>query len=527
MSEQISPSKSFAAVAARPSTGFDRYAVRPAWRVDTLTWLGLAVAICAALDAFHLGQASLWTDEIFSRYYFDVFGLHFLLTDGLQHEPTPPTHAILLRGWIAVFGDSEAALRAMSAVAYAACIPVVYWLARRFGAQRQAAAAALLFALSPFGLHFAQEARAYALTLAPTAVLLLACSDFLENRRPHLTAWLYVISGTACLYLHATLVFLVAASGMAVAGCLLLQHGVASWRLLLRWCALNVVVAVLALPYLVNLAGASQGGGLEWIGPLHVRDIVLALAAVTSGVLTPLPIAAPITAILFVALAWSVVRHRPATPMLVTTVLIPGLFFGLVVAVSLVRPILLPRIMCWTIVPFCVLLARQILVGGRLRFVVAAAAVLAFGAGLVTERTTPNAGKEPWRDVYADLAPVLHHADLIVLSPRSDPLTARYYGSGTRNVWVWDEHLPPTIMTDVATRIGVGTIGREQILAAIAAGQKVVAISNAIDVPYLGVLNDRYPAGLVKQWACGRANCIEAMAWGPTENAAASAAAAP
>ncbi len=523
MSEQISPSGGFAAVPARLNTGFDRHALEPAWRGDTLIWLGLAVALCAALDAFHLGRASLWTDEIFSRYYFDVFGLHFLLTDGLQHEPTPPTHAILLRGWMAVFGDSEAALRAMSAVAYAACVPVIYLLARRFGPQRQAVAAAMLFALSPFGLHFAQEARTYALTLVPTAVLLLACSDFLEGRRPHLTAWLYVISGTVCLYLHATLVFLLAATAMAVGGCLLMQGGAASWRVLLRWVTLNVAVAVLALPYLVHLAGASQGGGLEWIGPLHLRDIVLAVAAVTSGALTPLPIAAPITALLFAALAWSVFRHRPATPMLVATVFIPGLFLGLVVAVSLVRPILLPRVMCWTIVPFCVLLARQILAGGRLHFVLAAAAMLAFGTGLVTERTTPNAGKEPWRDVYADLAPALKDADLVVLSPRSDPLIPRYYGSGTRNIWVWDEHLPPTIMTDVATRIGVGTIGREQILAAIAGGQRVVAISNGIDSPYLDLLDSRHPAGLVKHWACGRANCIEAMVWGSNDKAAAGA----
>ena len=58
--------------------------------------LGFIIVLCVALRAYHIGAASLWSDEIFSRYYGDLFGLHYLVTDGLSREPTPPTYYCLL-----------------------------------------------------------------------------------------------------------------------------------------------------------------------------------------------------------------------------------------------------------------------------------------------------------------------------------------------------------------------------------------------------------------------------------------------
>src|SRR5271165_504462 len=90
--------------------------------------LGVIVILCALLRFYHLGAASLWSDEIFSRYYLDVFGLHYVLTDGLSNETNPPTYYLLLRGWMSLFGDSELALRSLSAAASILCVPVTYLL---------------------------------------------------------------------------------------------------------------------------------------------------------------------------------------------------------------------------------------------------------------------------------------------------------------------------------------------------------------------------------------------------------------
>ncbi len=499
----------------RPRGGGGRPWAASVWSVHSLVWVALAMLVSVSLDSFHLGRPSLWNDEFFSRYYYDLFGLHSMLTDGLQREPTPPTYFILLRGWMALFGDSEAALRSLSVVAYAACVPAIYRLARAFGPAPEAVLAAFLFALSPFGLHFAQEVRTYTLMLLPVTLVLWACTAVLEGRRTRLAAWLYVLSGTICLYLHATMVFFVAAAALTVAGCLVLQRPAGWRRTLLVWLALNLVTALLASPYLVNLAGASQGGGLDWISPLRPRDVAAAVAAVTSGVQTPLSWAAvPSCALLLGALVWSMWRDRPPVPMLAVLVVLPGVFLGLVVAVSLARPILLPRVMCWTIIPLCVVTARQMLRSGRTRVVVIAAAVLAFGAGLLFELTTPNGGREPWREAYAELGPDLRAADLVVLGPHANPLHSLYYGPGPERFRLWDGHLRPTSSTEAARLLHIDLITREQILSAIAGGEKVVLLANTMDEADLASVDARYPAARTRLWACGRGNCIEAMTWG-------------
>src|ERR1700678_637203 len=92
--------------------------------------LGCITILCAALSIYHLGAASLWSDEMFSRYYADLFGVHYALTDGLSKETNPPTYYLLLRGWIALWGSSETALRSLSVVAGILCVPVTYLLGR-------------------------------------------------------------------------------------------------------------------------------------------------------------------------------------------------------------------------------------------------------------------------------------------------------------------------------------------------------------------------------------------------------------
>ena len=100
--------------------------------------LGLILVLCVALRVYHLGSASLWSDEIFSRYYADVFGLHYVLTDGLSLETNPPTYYLLLHGWMALWGHSEAALRSLSLVACTLCVPGIYLLGRELAVSRGA-----------------------------------------------------------------------------------------------------------------------------------------------------------------------------------------------------------------------------------------------------------------------------------------------------------------------------------------------------------------------------------------------------
>ncbi len=481
-----------------------------------LAYLLPITVFCVALGWFHLGRASLWSDEVFSRYYYDVFGPGFLFTEGLWREPTPPTYPIVLRGWMALFGDSEPALRSLSLMCAALSVPLVFRLGRDLGTPREALAAAMLFALCPAVLYFAQEARVYAMTLLPVGVVLLAVAALLRDPRSRGAAWAYVGGATVGVYLHATLVLLVASCALVVGAVLLARGGRAGWRALGRWAGLNGAVLAFGLPYLSHLAGASRGSGLDWIPPLRLHDLVGSVSAVVAGVLTPWPwLSGPLAAAVLAALAVSVWRHRPSLGALAVLVLIPGVFVALATCVSLVRPILLPRVLFWTAIPLCVLAGRQMLQAGRLRWAVAASTVLAFGVGLAVQETAPDGGKEPWRQALARLAPELAQADLVVLSPRFNPLVLSYYASAISpaRVRVWDERLPPTIMTQAADRLSIAPITRAQLLGEIDGGAAVWVLSNAVDLPTLEALQAIHPAQQTQAWRCGPNTCVEAAEW--------------
>jgi uncharacterized membrane protein len=89
----------------------------------------LVIAIAVMARAFQLGSQSLWTDELFTRYYPSLFSLKFLWTTGLFHENSPPLYYIAIKAWMALFGSSETALRSLSLLASVLTLPLVYLLA--------------------------------------------------------------------------------------------------------------------------------------------------------------------------------------------------------------------------------------------------------------------------------------------------------------------------------------------------------------------------------------------------------------
>jgi mannosyltransferase len=75
------------------------------------------------------------------------------------------TYYFLMHGWMAVFGDSETAMRMPSALAMSGTAALVALIGRRLFGPRAGMCGGLLFALIPVVSRFAQEARSYALVV--------------------------------------------------------------------------------------------------------------------------------------------------------------------------------------------------------------------------------------------------------------------------------------------------------------------------------------------------------------------------
>ena len=186
----------------------------------------LAVAVLGAvalgLRLWQIGDKSIWLDEAWS---WRAARLSLPdMVDWTAQDKHPPLYYGVLHLWTNLFGDSEAMLRAPSAIASAAAVVLLASVGWRRGGPLLGLLAGTLLALNPTHVEFAQEARMYALagTLALASTLALAA---VIDRPSVPRASLYVLLATCLVYTHYS-GFLV----LGVHAALVAAYGVAHWR---------------------------------------------------------------------------------------------------------------------------------------------------------------------------------------------------------------------------------------------------------------------------------------------------------
>ncbi len=134
-------------------------------------WIAGALLCAVGLRLTRLGAAQLWLDEVLTARWVAMPWDALVRTAVTDNHP--PLYFALLKLWTLIAGDSAFALRLPSAVLSAAVVALVALLALRLAGRRAARSAAWLAALSPYLLHYGQEARMYALVSALAAWLTL------------------------------------------------------------------------------------------------------------------------------------------------------------------------------------------------------------------------------------------------------------------------------------------------------------------------------------------------------------------
>ena len=126
-------------------------------------------------------------------------------------ESNPPLFYVLEWGWTRVFGDGEAGLRSLSALAGLLTVPVAYAIgaARAGGVARAGLAAAALVAVNPLLVWFSQEARSYALATLLSAVALLLILRVEDDRRGRVLAG-WALAAALALATHYFTAFVLA-----------------------------------------------------------------------------------------------------------------------------------------------------------------------------------------------------------------------------------------------------------------------------------------------------------------------------
>src|SRR5581483_8524005 len=135
-----------------------------------------------AIRLYAIGAKSLWIDESFSI-WMATQPLGALWGYTVQLDQHPPLYYTLLHAWLAL-GDSEAVARGFSALWGVLTLPLIYLIGRRNGGQALGLLAALILAVSPLHISFAQDARMYTMLAFFAGMAILCMLHLLDTERP-------------------------------------------------------------------------------------------------------------------------------------------------------------------------------------------------------------------------------------------------------------------------------------------------------------------------------------------------------
>ena len=131
-------------------------------------------------------SSKLWLDE--------ALGINIAsapvgqLVGHLRNDGAPPLYYFLLHYWIALFGDTDAAVRSLSGVFSVLGLVAAFMLARRLWGLKEAFVGTAILAVLPYGVYFGTEARMYSLVMLESALLLFIWSGDWETKSRTRTA---------------------------------------------------------------------------------------------------------------------------------------------------------------------------------------------------------------------------------------------------------------------------------------------------------------------------------------------------
>ncbi len=331
----------------------------------------------------------------------------------LRLDGSPPLFYLLLHGWMAVAGTSEAATRALPLLFALLAVPVSYWAGSAAFGRRAGALATAGAAGCPFLTYYAQETRMYSmvavLSVLASASFVLA---FVHGRRRHV--WLLGLWLVLLLYAHNWALFLVA--GMGAAWLWLWHEGRVEAR---EGALLAAGVALAYAPWVPSLLFQAGHTAAPWSS----RPTPLSLLAIP-GVLFGF-VAVPLLAL---GAGAALQRARPSEGTRLLA-LIGGVAALLAFLGSQLEPAWAPRYLAILFGPVLLALAAVLARGARWTW------VPLLGVAVIWLASAPAPVKSNVRTAASTVMPELRPGDLVVCSqPEQVPVLARYLPPGLRYV---------------------------------------------------------------------------------------------
>ncbi|MCI0580652.1 MAG: glycosyltransferase family 39 protein [Chloroflexi bacterium] len=240
----------------------------------------LLVWLAFALRTHHLDHFGFWQDEgltpLRAGYSLaEILSNRITIQEGVTRDTHPPLYYLAIHVSRRLLGESDFAFRYPSVLASVLLVPLLYQFGRRLNGRATGIVAALLAAVNPLHVWYAQEARMYTL-----AVLLGAAASYALWRAmqsgpaANLRRWftVYILFAGLAFLTHYTAAFLVAAQGLLWAG-LLWRRG--QRRLIIGGALAGLLVALPFMPGIIPRLFTGAEANYHYVSPLiMLQDVV-------------------------------------------------------------------------------------------------------------------------------------------------------------------------------------------------------------------------------------------------------------
>ena len=234
--------------------------------------LAVITLTALALRMFRLSHPSFWNDE-YATYVFATEPFSRIFSSEYAAETNPPLYYLIQKAWL-LLGDSREFMRMLSVFFGVLAIPLTYLVGRPLLGDGPSLIACGLVATSEIHIHYSREIRCYSLLIAASlgalACLLriFAAGGVIVSIPPNsppigssirrsILLWAgYGSCSLVALYAHSTAILLPVLGLGLVAGLVLAAR--APRRLLVTFLAVNSLVGILYLPWLLVLANQSR-----------------------------------------------------------------------------------------------------------------------------------------------------------------------------------------------------------------------------------------------------------------------------
>ncbi len=409
-----------------------------------------AIILSALILRIYLSDISLWVDESASV-SFARAPVQLLWSDWMARETNPPLYYTFLKIWMALFGDSDLALRSLSIIAGCTSIFIAFLIARDIGGPLAGLLAALLLAISFQNIFYSLQVRGYIFTQTFALAALYAVLRIMRPDEPQLLRrWalgVYVVSVSAAAYCHTTLIIL-----PVLINLFLIPWAVKQWPVnrivVIEWALAQAIVLILWSWWGgITLQQMNHAATINWIPQLNLSEAVGMIRKVYAPNFQSVAPGGKFWAAVLIGLAVYMAvkyRARPALILPLVGLAVPILIFLL----NLKTPIMLPRTLYWGTGPFIAAVAIGICALPDHRAAIAAAILAITTTGLETVSQRHQYQMEPWQHITEVLsqrnptAVVLTSYELqghlmqrycaeincrlTILVPRTDPGTTSY-----------------------------------------------------------------------------------------------------